>query len=221
MSKRDGLTLHEEILLIALKTEKGTTPIEGHLDRALGGAILADLVLGGRIRLQKEKKKQFAIVDGAGTTGNELLDECLGRVAESKKRQQLKTWVQRFSKTKNLKRRVALQLCRKGILRGSEDRVLLIFKRAVYPAVDSKPERELVERMRKAIFTDESWFEPRTKTLVALAFHTDLLKNVFTKKELKSCKKRVESLTSDDSVGEATKEAVKAAQVAHVAIFGY
>jgi len=143
-----------------------------------------------------------------------LLDECLGRIAESKKRQQLKTWVSRFSNTKKLKQRVAVQLCRKGILRESEDRVLFIFKRTIYPELDPRPERALVERMQRAIFTATSRVEPRTGVLVALASHSDLLKNAFTKKKLKSRKKRIEILASGDLAGEATKEAVQAAKAA-------
>jgi Golgi phosphoprotein 3 len=214
MPRRDALPLHQEILLLALKNEKGTTAIESRHNLAMGGAILAELLLRGRIQVHKEKKKRFAIVNTTTPTGNTLLDECLGRIVESKKRQQLKTWVSRFSKTKNLKRRTAVQLCRKGILRESEDRVLFVFKRLVFPELDPQPERALVERLRRAISTDTSKVEPRTAVLLALAFHGDLLKNALPKKTLKRRKKRIESLTSADVVGDATKEAVQAAEAA-------
>jgi len=214
MPKRDRLTLYEEILLLALKNEKGTTALEGHHDLAMGAAILAELLLLGRIQVQQEKKRRFAVVSTDKPTGDSLLDECLGRIGESKKRQQLKTWVSRFSHTKKLKRRVAVQLCRKGPLRESEDRVLFIFKRTVFPELDPRPERALVERLRRAIFEETRRVEPRTTVLLALAFHADLLKNAFAKKELKSRKKWIESLTGADVVGAATKEAVQAAEAA-------
>jgi Golgi phosphoprotein 3 len=212
MSKRNNLALHEEILLLALKNEKGTIAIESHCNLAMGGAILAELLLLGRLKVQRQKNKQFAIVSSTKPTGNELLDECLGRIVESKKRQQLKTWVSRFSKIKQLKRRTAVQLCRKGVLRESEDRVLFIFKRKIFPELDPRPERDLVEQLRRAIFTETSRVEPRTAMLVALAFHGDLLKNAFAKKMLKSRKKRIQSLTSGEVVGDATKEAVRAVE---------
>jgi Golgi phosphoprotein 3 len=214
MPRHDNLTLHEEILLLALKNRKGTTAIESHYNLAMGGAILAELLLLGRIQVQEEKKRRFAIVSSTRSTGDKLLDECLGRVAESKKRQQMKTWVSRFSNTSKLKRRVAVQLCRKGVLRESEDRVLFLFKRTIYPELDPRPERALVERLRRAIFTSTSQVEPRTAVLVALAFHSDLLKNAFAKKELKSRKKRIESLAGGDVVGAATKEAIQAVEAA-------
>lgn len=214
MPKRDNLALHEEILLLALQREKGTTPIESHLNLAMGGAILAELLLLGRIQAKKEKKKQFAVVSSTKPTGDTLLDECLERIAESKKRQQLKAWVARFSNIKKLKRRVAVQLCRKGIVRESEDRVLFIFKRAIFPEVDPRPERALVERLRHAISAGTSQVEPRTAVLVALASHTGLLKNVFEKRMLKIHKKRIENLAGGEVVGAATKEAVQAVKAA-------
>jgi hypothetical protein len=213
MPNHDNLALHEEVLLLALG-EKGTTAMESHLNLAIGGAILAELLLLGRIQAQKEKKKQFAIISSTKPTGDTLLDECLGRIAKSKKRQQLKAWVTRFSNIKKLKRRVAAQLCRRGIVRESEDRVLFIFKRAIFPEIDPRPERALVERLRQAISSGTSQVEPRTAVLLALAFHTDLLKNAFEKKMLKNHKKRIESLPSGEVVGAATKEAVEAAKAA-------
>jgi hypothetical protein len=214
MLKHDHLALHEEVLLLALNNKKGTTAIESHLNLAMGGAILAELLLRDRIQVRKEKKKQFAVVSSIEPTGDTLLDECLRRIADSKKRQQLKTWVSRFSNTKKLKRRVAVQLCRRRVLREDEDRVLFIFKRTIFPELDPRPEQALVERLRQAIFTTTSHVEPRTAVLVALAFHCDLLKNIFAKKMLKSQKKRIESLASDEVVGVATKEAVQAVEVA-------
>jgi len=213
MPNHDNLALHEEVLLLALG-EKGTTAIESHLNLAIGGAILAELLLLGRIQAQKEKKKQFAIISSTKPTGDTLLDECLGWIAESKKRRQLKAWVARFSNIKKLKRRVAAQLCRKGIVRESEDRVLFIFKRAIFPEIDPRPERALVERLRQAISSGPGQVEPRTAVLLALAFHTDLLKNAFEKKMLKDNKKRIESLASGEVVGDATKEAVEAVKAA-------
>ena len=92
--------------------------------------------------------------------------------------------------------------------------MLFIFKRTIFPEMDPRPEQALVERLRRAISTATSQVEPRTALLVALAFHCDLLKNTFAKKMLKSNKRRIESLASDEVVGVATKEAVQAVKAA-------
>ncbi|MBS3767115.1 MAG: hypothetical protein KGY75_03200 [Candidatus Cloacimonetes bacterium] len=45
-----------------------------------------------------------------------LLDECLERLATAKKIRTMRKWVEIFSGIKQMKKRSALQLCRRGIL---------------------------------------------------------------------------------------------------------
>ena len=95
--------------------------------------------------------------------------------------------------------------------------MLLIFKRKVYPEVDPKPERELIERLRQAVFTYTNELDPHTVVLAALAHGSGILKVVFDKKKLKARKKRLEQLTKGNVAGKATKEAIEAMQAAVVA----
>lgn len=50
----------------------------------------------------------------------------------------------------------------------SEDKVLLFFTRKLYPTIDPRPERRLVDRLRQAVFTD-SPPDSQTATVAALA----------------------------------------------------
>jgi hypothetical protein len=111
--------------------------------------------------------------------------------------------------TRNLKHRVAEQLCRRGVLRQEEGKVLLVFSRKTYPEADPKPERELIERLRRAIFTDTDDLDPRTVVLVSLANGTGMLKSVFDRKELKGRKARIEQIISGEAAGAAAKAAVE------------
>ncbi len=138
MRIRSNLFLYEEVMLLSLKDKKGTIESGAYYQTAMGGAILAELLLTGRIEIEQEKKKKFARVISNQKLGDPLLDECLQRIKESKKRQQLQTWVSRFAHTKNLKHRVALQLCRLGVLKADQDKVLWVFKRNIYPEIDPK-----------------------------------------------------------------------------------
>ena len=115
---------------------------------------------------------------------------------------------------KNLRHRVAEGLCRRRILRSDEGKILLIFTRKIYPECDPRPERQMIERLRKAIFTQSATVDPRTAILLSLASSADLLKIPFDKKKLKARKKRIEGITSGELLGKATKEAVQAAQTA-------
>jgi hypothetical protein len=122
--------------------------------------------------------------------------------------------VTRFGGLKKLRHRAAEQLCRRGILRADEKSVLLLFSKKIYPELDPGPERNLVERIRQAIFTDDSELDSRTSILVSLADKAGVLKNSFDRKELKARKGRLEEIGDGDLTAEAVKEVVAGIQVA-------
>lgn len=210
---RDHLPLHEEILLLSLRDEKGTVPLETMYRHAIAGAILAELVLRGRVTIEDPDGKQLGKVTNERRTGMPLVDECLERMAGDKHRP-MKYWVAKFAAIKGLKHRVAERLCERGILREEEGKVLIVFSRRVYPETDPRPEHEIVERMRRAIFTDTRDIDPRTIVLISLAKATKVLKLLFDRKDLGQRKERLEQLISGEAVGKAARDAVQAAQVA-------
>jgi len=214
MKDSNRLPLHEEILLLGLRDQKGTDESGVWMRYALGGAILAELILKDRLRVDTEGKKKFARVTSPRRMRDPVLGECLNKVRESKRRTQLVTWVSRFASVKKLRERVAEGLCRAGILRADEDKVLLIFNRKIFPEVNPEPEREIIERLRRAIFTQTREIDARTAILVSLAESTGILPVVFDKKQLKKRKERIEEIRSGDLTQEATKAAVQAAQTA-------
>lgn len=211
--QKEELYLHEEVMLLALRDDKGTVEFGVSYQQALAGALLAQLLLDQRITVDKGKKR-FVNLINATPYGESVLDECLTALESAKKRKQLKNWVTKFSGLKNLKNRVALGLCQRGILRAEEDKVLLLFTRKIYPERDPRPEQELLERLRKAIFTQTHDIDARTVVLVSLANSTGLLKANFNKKKLKERNKRIEQVVNGDVVGAATREAIEAMQAA-------
>ncbi len=205
-------------MLLALRAEKGT--IESKADMyqyALGGALLSELLLAGCLRLGEDKKKRIELVQPKAFS-DPVLDECLNLIAAAKRRRTAADWVSRFASLKKLKERVAQGLCRRGILKESEDKVLLIFTRKIYPTIDPKPEKRLIEQLRKAIFTETARLDPQTAVLLSLAHGTGMLPIHFDKKKLKSRKRHIEQITKSEAVGAATREAVEAAQAAVAAI---
>lgn len=212
------LALHEEVLLLALQDRKGTVVMGAHWGFAVGGALLAELLLQRRLLVDGSGRKPMIEVAEPASTGDEILDETLGRVATAKRRGSVATWVQRLSGTKRLRQRVAMRLVERGILRADEDRVLLLFTRKVYPERDHEPEREIIARLRDAVFTPTSEIGPRTVVLLALTYHTGLLRAVLDRKELKAGKKRIEEIIEGNVLGDATKEVVRALQAAMIAV---
>jgi hypothetical protein len=226
MNDRPELWLQEEVLLLALKDDKGT-PHSSMYSIAMGGAMLAELLLSERLVLEEKPRKKplkpgkkpayLVAVDNPKQLADPVLDECLHRVVTSKKARSPQEWVTRFGQLKDLKRRVAVGLCRKGILREREDRILVLFRRTAYPTLDGAPERRVVDRLQDAVAGDSMELDARTAVLVALANGTGILKHVLGKDLVKQRKDRIQEIGEGDIVGEATKAAVQAAQAAVIA----
>lgn len=214
MRSQNGLFLHEEVMLLALRDEEGTVASGTMYQYAIGAAVLAELLLNERLTVEQIRKRKLVNLVSSMPLGDPLIDECLEKIGRAKRRAALQTWVSRFAGVKNLKHRVARRLCDRGILRASEDKILLIFTRKIYPEINPEPERELIERLRQAIFTDIEDIDSRTMILVSLAKSVGLLKVVFDKKELKRRKARIERIIKGEITGKAAAEAVQAIQTA-------
>ena len=214
MTIQTTLFLHEEIMLLALRDEEGTIASGTMYQYAIGAAVLAELLLNKRIAVGEPRRKKLVDLISSQPFGEPLIDQCLEKICNAKRRASLQMWVSRFAGVKNLKHRVALQLCERGILRASEDKILLLFARKIYPEINPEPERNLIERLRQAIFTDSRDVDSRTVVLVSLANSTGLLKVVFDKKELKGRKARIKEISDGEITGKAAKEAIEAMQAA-------
>src|SRR5690606_20413095 len=86
----------------------------------------------------------------------------------------------------------------------------------IYPELDPRPERELVERLETAVFGDGD-VDPPTAVLVAVASHAGLLKASFGKRLSKDRRDRIERISDGAHTGKATKDAIAAAQAAVLA----
>lgn len=216
-SSRTDLHLHEQLLLLVLKDRKGTVDYRaGHYNLAMGGAILAELALGGWLRIDESKKAWVEAVPGADRVGDELMEEALDQVSRSKRRR-ASSWVQRFGSLKRLRHRTARGLCHRGILRTSEGQLLLVFTRKVYPTVDPGPERMLIERLREAVMTDGE-VEPGLGVVLSLAHATGSLRIHFERKQLRSRKARIKSISAGEAFWGGSHPAVAAQQAVKSAV---
>ena len=120
----------------------------------------------------------------------------------------------RFANLKNLKHRIAGNLCNKGILTESEDKVMLLFTRKIYPEVNPEPEQRILERIRSTVMTDADIVDARTTVLISLAHHTGLIKRILDKETLKSRKERIKKIIHGEVMGKAAAEAIQAIQAA-------
>ena len=206
------LFIYEEVLLLALRDEKGTIATT-FPEQMIAGAVLAELLLDGHISIESGRK-QLVDIRNRKKSGDPVIDECLEKIRTAKRRATLKTWVNRLAGIKQLRHKAAMQLCKRKILRANEDKVLLLFKRRIYPEIDPVPEKQIIDRLRSAIFGNDAQLDPRTVILVSLASGTDLLGQTFGRKEIKAHKKRIEKISSGDLAGSATREVIAACQTA-------
>jgi len=217
MSNPEPLLLHEEILLLALRDKEGTFASGGWHRHALGGAILAELLLAQKIRENPADRKKRVEVLSPKPLGEPLLDEGLERIRAARRPASLATWVERFAGWKELPHRIAARLCERGILRADQRKILLLFRQRIYPEVEPEPERRLIERLNRALLGPGTDLEPRTLTLISLAYPAGLLRNAFDKRVLKRQRTRIEALIEGEPAGRALKEAIQAAEAAAAA----
>lgn len=210
MTPPSPLPLYEEILLLSLDDDKGTTTRAGAMcANAMGGAILAELVAAGAVRLANDKNKTAFPLPTA-RVDDPILAEAWQQIRGDNKPKTAQDWVLKFAGLKDLKKRAARQLVAKGVLKEETDAVLKIFKRTVFPEADPGPEQELIARLERAIFTETTDLDERTVIVVAMAEASGLLPGVFAQDKLKKRKARLERLASGQVVGAVTKDAMEA-----------
>lgn len=208
-----NLYLHQEVLLLALRDDKGTFS-GGMFLYSVAGAMVSELLLQERIVASEDKKQIVAIVNDA-STGDSLLDELLQMIRQSSKNQGLNHWVYKAASMSKLQHRIAEQLCELGVLRHDEKKILWIFTQQIYPELDGTCEDAIRERMAGVMFDDSAEPDPRTAVLVALANHGGLLRANFAPDELSQHKKRIEMLAKGDILASgATQAAIQAIQSA-------
>lgn len=214
MTTERPLKVHEELLLLALHPEKGTVSASATYTYALGGAILAELLLSGRIEVEGSRRHKLARLTDDKPTGDPVLDECLGKIASANRPKDLKTWVGRFASIRRLKHRIAEGLVERRVLRAKEEPFFIFFRRMTYPLSDRHAKKEMVDRLRNAILTETGEVDPRTVILLSLAHSTRLLGSVCDKRQLRDHQARIERIIAGEATGPATKAAIEAMQAA-------
>ncbi len=206
------LKLFEEVLLLALKDEKGTVSVD-FLEYALAGSIISELVLAGTIAIDSSKQKRVSTLN-AKPLGDDILDEAMSLIRERENTKGLKHWISKIASIKNLKERVAVRLCDAKILKAEQEKVFLIFNRDVYPELDPVPEQNIIARIDDAITGKSAQIDARTVVLISIAHGVGLLRHNFDRDKLKRYKSRIEQIAKGEMVAGITREVIDACQAA-------
>ncbi len=201
------LNLAEELMLLALHDEKGTYHLSAFtgLDYGLAGAVLFDLILQERLRLEKEG---IRVVKISPPTGDDILDDALALIHSSEKIHKPQYWIERIPyKIKQFKRRLLDRLVDKGILEHEEHRYLWVFTSQRYPTKDMAPEEEIKSRISNAL-RGKGDPDLRTAILISLVSASSMVDLAVPKDERKAAKKRAKEIMKSNALSKAVSDVI-------------
>ncbi len=199
MTILSDLWLHEELVLLAIQPRKGTIPLGTPLQHPMAGAGLSEMLLAGRIRLDKVKRSQRVIIVQTSLLGEPLLDEWFERIRTARKPASPETWVARLASARRMTRRMIERLWFQGIVRREERSALWLFTRYVHPVVNVQARDAVIERLRICL---NGTCEPpaRDAFLLGLAKHANLLRAVLNNSEVKMHRQRIKLLVKSHPI---------------------
>ena len=208
------LTLPQELYLLALHEEKGRVPalLSTSLHYGLGGAILAELILQGRVGL--DDKQKAVVVNNGMFNEDDLLNEGLERIQASGRHHRAAYWVSTFGDYfKKLEKRLANRLVEQGVLRKEEKRFLRVVPYEAYPTQDASARFWIKQHLRSVVLGGEAP-DAHTAALLSLVRACGLLRRVFTRDELKAARRQIEALRHGEGIGEAEQQAIETIEAA-------
>ncbi|WP_433185189.1 GOLPH3/VPS74 family protein [Actinoallomurus sp. CA-150999] len=197
-------TLAEELLLLAydLRGKCRIGPVE--LDCGVGGAMLSDLRLAGRLRLNGAA---LAVADPE-PVGDPVLDGLLTDIASSPRNRTPQEWVTRLRATDH-QRRLLARLADRGQVEVDRHRTLGVFVETRYPVRDIVGLWEAQQRVVATVTTGAAPADARTLALGALVAASGLGKAVFaTSGNWRILRDRMREMAAGDWVATAVRGAL-------------
>lgn len=210
------LYLHESIVLISLDDEKGNfTNAGGYIYYAFGAALLMDLVLEGRIKLEEG---QVQLKTNA-ITESRALNFLIERIQGSKKPKLAQNWIHDFvQKSTQLKKLAVEKLVQQGILEQTQGKVMWVFTVDRYPTRNAVPENELRNRLKTLMLDESATPDKKERMLLAIILKCELYNEVLQdKSQRKKAKARLAQLTEGSIMQEELGRAIEEMQFAILA----
>ncbi len=200
------LTFAEELILLALDdtTGKFRHTSNAKFELVLVGAMLMNLALMDRIDTDLEN----LITIDSSNTGDVLFDRILSLLSASPGIRDTDYWIQRVRlEIPNLRELLIQQLVAKGILKEQDQKFLWVFNLRRYPVLDNTEQKEVKTRIRDIVLSDDIP-DPHDIVLISLITSCGLLREVFTKEELKETEKRIYQIAQMDLIGQAVFQSI-------------
>ncbi len=210
------MTLIAEDLLLLLLDDQSGKPNTGHLDLALGGAVLVDLALDGLVEVASHGSllgsAKLRRAPGA-MAGDRILAGALAAVAENKPAQKLVVRV-----GKGLLDPLAERQRRRGVLDRREEKVLGLVTRTRWPSRDPS-RKEAIRRGLVVILVQGGRPDARSAALIGLLLAVHRLHRTVSHPDAsaRSVKKRAKEVAEESWASPTIKDAVAVATAATAA----
>lgn len=214
------LSLSEEILLLCLDDQSGRMrPMPDRaLDYALAGAILADLAIGGQVRLSDSA---VSWREDAPPVSEPFLLEAIQRLRQIEA-PSLQSWLGVLaSETRSLRDATLRQLVVRGVLAHEQDEFLWVFRSERYETLDLSEEIEVQQRIRGVVLDPNRKPDRGECVLVALMEVCQLGRLMFSHAEFERSRDRIRQIAAGDCVGCAVRHALTEIQRAMLEIRAY
>lgn len=200
------LSILEKITLIALDDDTGKWVTDSmRLNYALAGGVLMQLSQKGKIEISDNEIK----VLNTNSTDNFVLNDSLKLIDELNNKKTINVVYKLARLTRKLKDGIVIDLTNKGILKESEGKVLWLFSTTNYPMIDSTLENKVKAELVDIVENNKPAQNEDNLFLLSVLINCNLEKEVFGKTANKKLiSKRLEELTSKDSIGNATNQAM-------------
>ncbi len=86
MLNSKALFLHQEVMLLALRDDKGTIDTGSMYQYAIGGAVIAELLLNERIKIERIRRKDLVTLQSSRPLEDSLLNQCLAMIASARRK---------------------------------------------------------------------------------------------------------------------------------------
>jgi golgi phosphoprotein 3 len=211
----DRRLLAEDLLLLAYDPQTGRqrSSLSVQLAPAVGGALLLDLALRERLRIEVDVPRA-----SSRPTGDALLDEVAREMRDGPRRRKLKTWVRKVGTTAR-RDQVRDRLVAQEVLARQERKVLGLFPVTRYRLADPTAAEQLAGQVREVLAGDRP-ADDRLTVLVALVGGTAILDQLVPRPERRAARERATELAESSPVAEAVRAVIRDTQAALIAAMG-
>jgi hypothetical protein len=204
--------LAEDLLLLAWDDEAGKprSSASVQLPTAIGGALLLDLALRDRLRIEVDVPRA-----SGRRTGDDLLDEVASQLRDGPSRRKLKSWVRKIG-TSARRDQVHDRLVARGLLVPEERKVLGLFPVTRHRLGEPAQLERLAGEVR-SVLEGARPADDRITALVALVGATAVLDQLVARAERRAARERAKALAESSPVAAAARAVIRETQAAVIA----